>query len=78
MKPLYKGKTLISGVFFEAINLVKDGGYDGFRLWRKIPGLDEWFMHFIDDVQVKEIVNHNLCSNVNGHIGVEHGVESKC
>ncbi|KAI5391596.1 hypothetical protein KIW84_076420 [Lathyrus oleraceus] len=37
--------------------------------------LDEGFTHFINDVQAEEIANHNLCSNVNEHIWVEHSVE---
>lgn len=61
--------------FFEAVSLVKDWGYDGFRLWIKIPGLDKRFTHFIDDVQAEEIVNHSLSRNVDGHMWIEHGVE---
>lgn len=79
----YKGEseTIVEGQdsdkwsFFEVVSLVKDWGYNRFRLWRKIPGLDEGFIHFIDDVQAGEITNHNLGCNVNGHIWVKHGVE---
>ncbi|KAI5440961.1 hypothetical protein KIW84_010436 [Lathyrus oleraceus] len=61
--------------FFKAVNLVKDWGYDGFRLCRNILGINEGFIHFIDDVQTEEISNHNLGSNVDGHIWVEYGVK---
>lgn len=61
--------------FFEAVSRVKDWGYDGFRFWRNITWLDEEFIHFNDDVQAEEIVNHKFGSNVDGHIWVEHGVK---
>ena len=73
----YRGgsETIVEGQdsnklsFFEAVNLVKDWGYDGFRLWRKIPRLDEGFIHFIDDAQAEKIANHSLGSNVDGQFG---------
>lgn len=57
------------------LSLVKDSGYDGFRIFPKIPGLDEWFIHIIDDVHVEDIASHILGNNVDRHILVEHGVE---
>ncbi|KAI5444828.1 hypothetical protein KIW84_013200 [Lathyrus oleraceus] len=65
----------VKWIFFEIINLVKDLGYDGFTLWRKIAGFDEWFMHFIDHVEAEEIANNNLDNNVDVHIWLEQGVE---
>ncbi|XP_058733667.1 uncharacterized protein LOC131605311 [Vicia villosa] len=61
--------------FFEAVGLVKDKGYDGFRLWRKIPQMDEGFTHVVDDAQVGDIANHCMSCKVDGHIWVEHGVQ---
>ncbi|CAI8590916.1 unnamed protein product [Vicia faba] len=72
---IVKGQDSNKCSFFEAISLVKDWGYEGCGLWSKIPGLDKGFIHFIDDVQAGEISNHNLSSNVDEHIWVEHGVE---
>ena len=37
--------------------------------------MDEVFIHFADDAQAGEIVNHVMSSNVDGHIWVEHGVQ---
>ena len=37
--------------------------------------MDEVFTHFVDDTQAGEIANHNMSSNVDGHIWVEHGVQ---
>src|ERR1044072_7000678 len=55
----YRGgsETIVQGQnsdkwsFFEPVSLVKDWGYDGFRLWRKIPNVDDIFTHFVDDAQ---------------------------
>lgn len=52
------------GSYFEFVSLVRDRGYDGFRLWSKIPGLDEGYFHFVDDKQAEEIVTHCLDNNV--------------
>lgn len=72
---IVEGKDSNKWSFFEAINLVNVRSYDGFKLWRKIQGLDKGFIQFIDDVQSEKIANHNFSNYVNGHIWVEHGVE---
>ncbi|XP_058756954.1 uncharacterized protein LOC131630180 [Vicia villosa] len=61
--------------FFEAVSLVRDWGYEGFRLWRKIPQLDEGFMNVVDDAACVEIAKHCMACKVDGHIWVEHGVK---
>src|ERR1043165_1749887 len=50
--------------FFEAVSLVKDWGYEGFRLWRKIPQTDEGFTNVVDDagaVEFHEISYYSKC-----------------
>lgn len=52
-------------------------GYDssGFKLWKKIEGLDELFFHMCDDVHAEEIAKHCLANKVVGHIFIEHNVD---
>ncbi|CAK8567611.1 unnamed protein product [Lathyrus sativus] len=45
-----EGQNSDTWSFFEAASLIKDWGYDGFRLWTKFPGIDEGLLHVIDDV----------------------------
>lgn len=54
--------------YFETVILVKDWGYVGFRMWRKISGVDEGYFHFIDDKEALEISTHCLANNMDGHI----------
>lgn len=49
-KTIVEGKDPNKWSFFEVVSLVKELGYDGFRLLRKISGLDEGFTHLTDDV----------------------------
>ncbi|CAI8599234.1 unnamed protein product [Vicia faba] len=61
--------------FFEAVSLVKDWGYEGFRLWRKIPQMDEGFTNVVDDAGVVEVAKHCMSCRVHDDLWVEHGVE---
>ncbi|CAI8591544.1 unnamed protein product [Vicia faba] len=61
--------------FFEAVSLVKDWGYEGFRLWRKIPQTDEGFTNVVDDAGAVEVAKHCMSCRVHGDLWVEHGVE---
>ncbi|CAI8598444.1 unnamed protein product [Vicia faba] len=61
--------------FFEAVSLVKDGGYEGFRLWRKIPQTDEGFTNVVDDAGAVEVAKHCMSCRVHDDLWVEHGVE---
>lgn len=79
----YRGgnETIVEGLdtdmwsFLEVVTFVKELGYNEFRLWRKIPGLDKGFAQFIDYVKAEEIAKHNLDNYVDGYIWVEHDVE---
>ncbi|CAI8617151.1 unnamed protein product [Vicia faba] len=61
--------------FFEAVSLVKDWGYEGFRLWRKIPQTDEGFTNVVDDAGAVEVAKHCMSCRVHDDLWVEHGVE---
>ncbi|CAI8605785.1 unnamed protein product [Vicia faba] len=61
--------------FFEAVSLVKDWGYEGFRLWRKILQTDEGFTNVVDDAGAVEVAKHCMSCRVHGDLWVEHGVE---
>lgn len=37
---IVEGKESDKWSFFEIVSLVKEWGHNGFRHWRKIPGLD--------------------------------------
>ncbi|CAI8592066.1 unnamed protein product [Vicia faba] len=50
--------------FFEAVSLVKDWGYEGFRLWRKIPQTDEGFTNVVDDAGAVEVAKHYMMTKV--------------
>lgn len=79
----YKGRneTIVKGQdcdwwsYFEVVSLVRDLGYEGFRLWRKFSRFDEWYFHFIYDLQAEEIAKYNLANNVDCYIWVEPDVE---
>ncbi|CAI8596030.1 unnamed protein product [Vicia faba] len=61
--------------FFEAVSLVKDWGYEGFRLWRKTPQTDEGFTNVVDDAGAVEVAKHCMSCRVHNDLWVEHGVE---
>lgn len=75
---LYRGgvETLVSRqdsdkwLYFEALSLVKEWGYDGsgVRLWRKIEGIDEGLFHMNDDFDVPKVENHSISNNIDVHI----------
>lgn len=62
-------------IYFEVVSLVKYLGYDGFRLWKKIPGVSEGYFNFTNDKDAKEIATQCLPNNVDAHIWVKHDVE---
>ncbi|CAK8565570.1 unnamed protein product [Lathyrus sativus] len=67
---IVKGQDPDKWSFFEAVSLVKEWGHNGFKLWRKILGFDEGFVHFIDDLQavengIEEMLSKVLRPNVN-------------
>ena len=72
---IVEGQDSDTWSFFQAVNLVKDWGYDGFRLWTKLPGIDEGYLQVNDDVLAEAIAKHNIVNKVEGHIWVEHEVE---
>lgn len=61
--------------YFEIVSLVRDWGYEEFRLWRKVSGHDEGYFHFVNDKQDEEISTHCLANNVDDQIWVEHHVK---
>lgn len=56
--------------YFEALNLVKEWGYDGrgVRIWRKIDGIDQGFFHIFGDSYVVEVANYGISNNIDGNI----------
>ncbi|XP_058733150.1 uncharacterized protein LOC131604746 [Vicia villosa] len=75
IETIVEGQDEVKWSFFEAVSLVKDWGYEGFRLWRKIPQMDEGFTNVVDDVGAAEIGKHCMSYKVDGHVWVEHGVK---
>lgn len=69
-----EGREIDTWSSYEAVSLVKDWRYDGFRLWTKPSWIDEGFLHVFNDVQVIAVAKHNIDNKVDGHIWVEHDV----